>query len=237
MTMKKPLIGVTPLFDDRMNSYWMIPGYMKGIMKAGGVPVILPLTNDGDSIDEMMSRLDGVLITGGPDVDPRLYNEEVVMESGILTPFRDHLEMAVIRKAIEVDKPCFGICRGMQMMNVAMGGTLYQDLDSQHPDDADHLQPKPADKPYHDVDVKAGTPLHDWVKADVLGVNTLHHQAVKDLAPGLEVQAIAHGGDLVEAFWAPDRKFYCGVQWHPEFLFHKYPQHLAVFQAFVDACK
>ena len=132
--MKKPMIGITPLYDDRLMSYWMIPGYMKGVMAAGGIPVILPLTNKDEDMDEIMSRLDGFLITGGPDIDPRLYGEEVVIESGILTPNRDHTEMSVLKKAIALNKPCLGICRGMQLMNVAMGGTLYQDLASQHPD-------------------------------------------------------------------------------------------------------
>ncbi|MBR7147366.1 MAG: gamma-glutamyl-gamma-aminobutyrate hydrolase family protein, partial [Firmicutes bacterium] len=118
-----------------------------------------------------------------------------------------------------------------------MGGTLYQDLASQHPEDCDHTMPKPAIKPYHDVDIMKGTPLYQWIGQEVLGVNTLHHQAVKDLAEGLKVQAISKGGDLVESFWAPDKKFYCGVQWHPEFLFQKYPEHKTIFQAFVDACK
>ncbi|MBO5666574.1 MAG: gamma-glutamyl-gamma-aminobutyrate hydrolase family protein [Firmicutes bacterium] len=160
-----------------------------------------------------------------------------MIESGILTPNRDHTEMSVLKKAIAMNKPCLGICRGMQIMNVAMGGTLYQDLASQHPEDCDHTMPKPAIKPYHDVDIVEGTPLHQWIGKEVLGVNTLHHQAVKDLAPGLEVQAISKGGDLVESYWAPEMKFYCGVQWHPEFLFQKYPDHMTIFQAFVDACK
>ena len=235
--MKKPMIGITPLYDDRLMSYWMIPGYMKGVQACGGIPVILPLTNKEEDMEEIMSRLDGFLITGGPDIDPRLYGEEVVIESGILTPNRDHTEMSVLKKAIELDKPVLGICRGMQIMNVAMGGTLYQDLASQHPEDCDHTMPKPAIKPYHEVDIMKDTPLYQWIGQEVLGVNTLHHQAVKDLAEGLTVQAISKGGDLVESFWAPDKKFYCGVQWHPEFLFQKYPEHKTIFQAFVDACK
>ena len=235
--MKKPMIGITPLYDDRLMSYWMIPGYMKGVQACGGIPVILPLTNKEEDMEEIMSRLDGFLITGGPDIDPRLYGEEVVIESGILTPNRDHTEMSVLKKAIAMNKPVLGICRGMQIMNVAMGGTLYQDLASQHPEDCDHTMPKPAIKPYHDVDIMKDTPLYQWIGQEVLGVNTLHHQAVKDLAEGLKVQAISKGGDLVESFWAPEMKFYCGVQWHPEFLFQKYPEHKAIFQAFVDACK
>ena len=235
--MKKPMIGITPLYDDRLMSYWMIPGYMKGVQACGGIPVILPLTNKEEDMDEIMSRLDGFLITGGPDIDPRLYGEEVIIESGILTPNRDHTEMSVLKKAIALNKPVLGVCRGMQIMNVAMGGTLYQDLASQHPEDCDHTMPKPATKPYHEVDIMKDTPLHQWIGQDVLGVNTLHHQAVKDLAEGLKVQAISKGGDLVESFWAPEMKFYCGVQWHPEFLFQKYPEHKTIFQAFVDACK
>ncbi|MBQ6685444.1 MAG: gamma-glutamyl-gamma-aminobutyrate hydrolase family protein, partial [Firmicutes bacterium] len=194
--MKKPMIGITPLYDDRLMSYWMIPGYMKGVQACGGIPVILPLTNKEEDMEEIMSRLDGFLITGGPDIDPRLYGEEVVIESGILTPNRDHTEMSVLKKAIELDKPVLGICRGMQIMNVAMGGTLYQDLASQHPEDCDHTMPKPAIKPYHEVDIMKDTPLYQWIGQKVLGVNTLHHQAVKDLAEGLKVQAISKGGDL-----------------------------------------
>lgn len=236
--MKKPLIGVTPLYDDRMTSYWMIPGYMKGILQAGGLPVILPFIQNPEDVSQLVSQLDGLLFTGGPDVNPLLYGEEVIMESGILAPQRDILEVACLREAVERDLPCLGICRGLQLMNVVMGGSLYQDMETQHPTRTEHDQDHPYDALTHDVEIVAGSPLAQWTGGALeMRVNTLHHQAVKELAPGLAVMARSKGEDIVEAIWAPDKKFFCAVQWHPEFAHSKHPEHQAIFDAFVEACR
>ena len=236
--MKQPLIGLTPLYDDRMQSYWMVPGYMKGILKAGGTPVILPLIQEKEQVCELMQRLDGLLVTGGPDVNPALYGEEVILESGILAPFRDIMESACLREAVAQDIPALGICRGMQMMNAFMGGSLYQDLETQHPGPTVHSQGEPSYKTTHFVDVVEESPLHRWLGgAAELAVNSFHHQAVKEVAAKLKPMAVSREDGIIEAIWAPEQTFFCGVQWHPERLYARSEQHQATFNAFVEACR
>ncbi|MEI6101414.1 MAG: gamma-glutamyl-gamma-aminobutyrate hydrolase family protein, partial [Eubacteriales bacterium] len=129
--MKKPVIGVLPLWDEEKSSIWMLPGYMQGIEAAGGIPVILSLTADSDALLYWAQNLDGFLFTGGQDVNPALYGEETLPVCGELCKERDRLEITLLRALIELGKPAFGICRGLQLFNVAMGGSLYQDIPAQ----------------------------------------------------------------------------------------------------------
>ena len=131
--MSKPLIGVTPLFDRERDSYWMLPGYFLALESVGAVPVMLPLSADEAALSNVIESLDGFLITGGPDAAPAYYGEETKPGCGEICPERDTLEMALLRLLWDADKPVFGICRGLQMMNVQRGGTLFQDLPTEHP--------------------------------------------------------------------------------------------------------
>ena len=123
--MEKPIIGVTPLWDEEKKSYWMLPGYLEGVKEAGAIPVILPLTTNGADIAQLVDLCDGFLFTGGQDVDPQLYGEAMEPFCGELCPARDALEQELLRQALERDKPILGICRGIQFLNAALGGTLY----------------------------------------------------------------------------------------------------------------
>ena len=120
--MEKPIIGVTPLWDEEKNSYWMLPGYLEGVKEAGAIPVILPLTTNGADIAQLVDLCDGFLFTGGQDVDPQLYGEAMEPFCGELCPARDALEQELLRQALERDKPILGICRGIQFLNAALGG-------------------------------------------------------------------------------------------------------------------
>ena len=234
--MKKPLIALMPLWDEKMNSYWMLPGYMDLIIKSGGVPVMLSFSDDEQSVKEIADRFDGFVFTGGDDIDPAKYGEEKIKECGQPCVHRDSLEFALFREVIKTDKPILGICRGMQFLNAALGGTLYQDLPTQKPSEVCHKQPAPFDALTHSVTVEKGTMLYDIVGTEKLMVNTLHHQAVDKIAPCLVPCAKADDG-LVEAVYDPEKAFLLGVQWHPEMIFGQEENSIKIGRAFVEACK
>ena len=233
--MKKPLIALMPLWDKKLNSYWMLPGYMELIIKSGGVPVMLSFSDDEESIKEIAQRFDGFIFTGGDDIATSYYGQEKLEQCGEPCVQRDSLEFALFNEVVKTDKPILGICRGMQFLNVALGGTLYQDLPTQRQSDTSHKQPAPHDAPTHGVTVEQGTMLYDILGTNQLRVNTLHHQAVDQIAPCLQVCARAEDG-LVEAVYAPEKAFLMGVQWHPEMLFDKDENNLKIGKAFVRAC-
>lgn len=231
----KKIVGLIPLYDDEKDSYWMLPGYMKVLEACGALPVMLPLTTDTEELDDCFRLCDGILMTGGHDVDPKLYGEHAKATCGTACSSRDQMETYLFKKALEEDKPVFGICRGVQLMNVLLGGTLYQDLPTEYPSGTEHHMTPPYDKPIHKVDVVSGTKLSDIIGAGEHAVNSYHHQAIKELAPGVEAMAYSEDG-LVEAISVPGKSFLVGVQWHPEFAFESDPECKKLVQAFVDAC-
>ncbi|MBQ3709652.1 MAG: gamma-glutamyl-gamma-aminobutyrate hydrolase family protein [Bacteroidales bacterium] len=216
---KAPLIGVTPLWDTERKSVWMLPDYLDGIKAAGGIPVVLPIEMSETDAERIVETFNGFLFTGGQDVSS--------------CPERDKEETLLLQKALEADKPILGICRGLQFINVFLGGTLWQDIPSQHPSEIVHRQGKPYDVPTHQV-ILSGD-LQSLLGKEVLEVNTLHHQAVKDLGNGLIPMAIAPDG-IIEAFMLPGKRFVWAVQWHPEYLFRTDKDSLAIFSCFVEHC-
>lgn len=230
----KPLVGVIPLWDDEKDSLWMLPGYLEGLKAAGATPVIFPLTEDPDEISRLVDICDGILLTGGHDVDPSIYGEEPLEGKVSCCIARDNMEKYVLEDAMRMDKPILGICRGIQFINAYLGGTLYQDLPAQHPSDIEHHQTPPYDVPVHDVIIRNSTPLFDCLGADRISVNSYHHQAVKDVAPCLEVMAESEDG-IVEALYKPFYSFLWAVQWHPEFSHKKDENSRKIFKAFVDS--
>ena len=232
--MKKPVIGLTPLYDEAKDSYWMLPGYMKGIQEAGGIPVMLPLTGDEDIIRQLIRQCDGFLFTGGHDVFPGLYGEEKSPGCAACCPERDEMEVSLMKAALEQNKAVFGICRGMQFLNVYLGGSLYQDIPTEHPSELTHSQKPPYHEPVHEVEIMEASPLYSLLGKNRTQVNSCHHQAVKKLAPGLSVMARATDG-LVEAVCMPEKKFVWAVQWHPEFFKPEHEDSRKLFGAFVKA--
>lgn len=218
MNDKKPMIGIVPLVDEERESYWMLPGYMEGITEAGGIPVMLPLVTDMQDIRQMADEFDGFLFTGGQDVAPECYGEQRRKECGQSCPKRDKMEELLLKEVLERDKPLLGICRGIQILNVMLGGTLYQDLPSEHPSEVNHRQMPPYDNPVHEVVLEKDAPLSSVLGKERLLVNSCHHQGVKALSPRLSAMAYAADG-LVEAVYMPEKQFVWAVQWHPEFLF------------------
>lgn len=237
MTNNKPMIGVLPLYDSEKESYWMLPGYMKGIEEAGGIPVMLPLTSDIHMIKTLASSFDGFLFTGGQDVDPKLYGEKEEEFCQETCSDRDVMEKLLFDEILLLDKPVFGICRGLQIINVLLGGTLYQDLQAQFPlREEGHKQQHPYDEPMHRVLIEKDSPLYELMEGrEAMMVNSLHHQGVKDLSPKLAQAAYSEDG-LAEAAYMPGKTFIFAVQWHPEFNFHQDPSSFRLFQAFTAAC-
>lgn len=236
MKEKKPLIGLIPLVDEGRESYWMLPGYMKGIEQAGGVPVMLPLTADEAAIERMVDSMDGFVFTGGHDVSPSLYGQEKLPICADCCPGRDDMESRLLPLALKQNKAVLGICRGIQLINAVLGGTLYQDLATQHPSEVCHRQPAPYDLPSHEVELVAGSPLQLVLNKTRTGVNSCHHQAICDLAPGLAPMAYAPDG-LIEAVYMPEKRFVWAVQWHPEFSYKVNGDSVDIFRAFVESMK
>lgn len=232
--MKKPMIGIIPLVDNEKDSYWMIPGYMNGIISAGGIPVMLPLTDDKNMLEQIVDIYDGFLFTGGQDVSPELYGEDKLTVCGECCELRDNMEKKLFPMIYDKDKAILGICRGIQFINAMLGGTLYQDISTQKPSDIEHHQLPPYDNPIHKVNIINNSPLHKLLDIDELSVNSYHHQAIKKLSSELCAMAYSTDG-LVEAVYAPTKRYIWAVQWHPEFSYLKDENSRKIFKSFVDA--
>ena len=213
--MKKPIIGIVPLVDIERESYWMLPGYMKGIEQAGGIPLMLPLTTDEENLQQLADEMDGFLYAGGQDISPGMYAQKRSQMCGQCCRERYEMEAILFRMVYEQDKPLLGICRGIQYINVVMGGTLYQDLSSEHPSDTEHYQMPPYDVPVHSVKIIGDSPLYKLLNKETLMVNSYHHQAICKLAPKVSAMAVSEDG-LIEAVCVPKKRFIWGMQWHPE---------------------
>ena len=214
----------------------MLPGYMDGIVEAGGTPLMLPLPQDDEMLAQLTALCDGFLLTGGHDVSPELYGEMPIKACGACCPARDAMEQKLLALALEKDKPVLGICRGIQFLNAVLGGTLYQDLPQQKPSELEHHQKPPYDVPSHEVTIVEGTPLYELLGAERLSVNSYHHQAVKELSPRLTAMAYAADG-LVEAVYMKEKSFVWGVQWHPEFSYKTEESSRRILGKFVEAAR
>lgn len=235
---QKPVIGVVPLWDEDRDSIWMLPGYLDGIREAGGIPVILPLRPGTEDLRQLDAMVDGYLFTGGHDVNPELYGEEPIPACGACCPQRDALEGDIYKIADAEDKPILGICRGVQLLNVLAGGSLYQDLPQQFSGTKkiEHHMTAPYDRTVHEVEIVDGSPLYALLQQKSLPVNSYHHQGIRSLGRGLEAMAVAEDG-LVEGVYAPGKKFTWGIQWHPELIYLKDDSARKILQAFVEACR
>ena len=232
----RPVIGLIPLYDDEKESYWMLPGYMQGIENAGGLPIMLPLTVDSAELDEAYSLCDGILFTGGHDVSPDVYGESRKESCGVACEDRDSMECCLIDKCLDDDKPFLGICRGIQLLNAHLGGTLYQDLPTEYDCKVEHHMSPPYDRTAHTVEIFDNTVLAGIIGGGTHEVNSYHHQAVKDLSPRVSAMAVSEDG-LVEAIAVNDHRFAIGVQWHPEFSYMNNEESKKILKAFVEECK
>lgn len=234
MDPRKPIVGVMPLWDEEKESLWMLPGYLDGIVEAGALPIIFPFASDETKLRQLMSMCDGFLFTGGQDVSPSLYREEPLDGLVHCCDKRDAMETTALKIALEADKPVLGICRGIQLINVCLGGTLYQDIPSQYPSGTNHHGTMPYDRPVHEVAVLRNTPLYELLRKKTIGVNSYHHQAIKNLAPPLKAMATSEDG-IIEAVYMPGKRYLWAVQWHPEFSYKVDEPSRKIFRSFVKS--
>lgn len=236
MQEKKPIIGLTPYHNTEKDEPYMRPAYLKAIRNVGGIPVILPLEADHEDLRYLAGHVDGILFTGGPDVHPFYFGEETQRFCGNVSIKRDSMELSLLKIAMDMKKPVLGICRGVQLLNIGLGGDIYQDINSQFKEDFPiaHTQPFGYDIPSHTVAVAEGTLLAKIAQCETIRVNSMHHQAVRNVAPGLVASGFAPGG-LVEAIEMPGYPFLLGVQWHPEYLWEQDEAARRIFEMFVAA--
>jgi putative glutamine amidotransferase len=239
----KPVIGVTPDYNagDRKDwggrepTYFLRARYVRAIEEVGGIPLILPLVEDRAARTRLLRDIDGLLLTGsGPDLPPALYGERQRYTFQVMSERRSTFELDMVQLARKADVPVLGICGGMQTMNVACGGSLFQDISSQFAKSLQHRQPKPATALSHTVTITPGSLLRRVMRTVTLRVNSSHHQSVKAVASSLVASAVAPDG-IIEAIESPAHRFFLGIQWHPEFLFDRYRLHRRLFEAFLRA--
>jgi len=232
----RPLVGVTcssysPNESGETRKHTLPHDYVHALTKAGSEVVILP-AGDGESARRLAESLDGVVLSGGADLDPTHFGEGPHPKLGYIDPERDQFELALVKAAIQAGTPVLAICRGIQVLNVAMGGTLYQDIPSQINGAIKHRQEAPRYHASHKVIVERHSKLAGMVGAGEVLVNSFHHQAVRQVAPGLVVSARSPDG-VIEGIESAHDLFVVGVQWHPECMTDRYPAMLEIFAAFV----
>jgi putative glutamine amidotransferase len=243
---RQPVIGITP---DIATAPASKPGgqgepllvlqdrYVRAIEQAGAVPVVLPITSSRATMRAMLDQVDGLVVSGGDfDIHPEFYGEKPIDGLRHVRKERTEFELGLILLALKRDLPLLGICGGAQALNVALGGSLYQDIGTQIAGAGKHEQGALKERGGHKVKIHEGTKLRGIVGRASLEVNTTHHQAVKRLGKGLLVNATA-GNCVIEGIESEDHAFVLGVQWHPEFLVHRDPAERKLFSAFTGACK
>lgn len=246
---RRPVIGITPRQEARScgeQALFAQRAVVDAVIAVGGIPVVLGAPCDTATLGQVVESFDGFVVPGGSDIEPARYGHEPHAACGPTSFLRDELELALIPRVVAANKPLLGICRGCQAINVALGGTLWQDLPTQPEAHARaatpvaHRQQEPYSAPVHAVAIAAGSRLSSALglgeKGGELAVNSLHHQSVRKVAPGLTVNAWSCDG-VVEGVELPGAAFVVGVQWHPEFLWQEEPHNRALFEALVRAAQ
>jgi putative glutamine amidotransferase len=241
MDTRKPIIGITPSPMEDIQEhgtfvrYAAATTYTEALEAAGGVPLVIP--PQVGNIDEILDVVDGLLLSGGADIDPARYGVADVHEKTYgIHHLRDETELELVRQAVARDVPMLCICRGIQVLNVALGGTLIQDIPDQYPTEILHRQQDAGiskEEPGHIVSALPDSLLAHTYGTTTIEVNSFHHQAIQDLAPELEVNGVAPD-EVVEAVNRPGNSWVLGVQWHPEMMFRAHPEHLKPFAALVE---
>jgi putative glutamine amidotransferase len=231
----RPVVGVTLGDGDRPGYHSMREDYVRSVERSEAVPVVLPALGPEDAA-ALLDRLDGLVLSGGIDVDPALYGEPPHPKLGRVDRHRDEFELALTREALARDMPLLAICRGQQVLNVATGGSLVQDIPSELKGAVTHDAPGRRTRRSHTVEVTPGSRLGEILGEGTLSVNSFHHQAVDRLGKGLVVSARSSKDGVIEGVERPDAAFVVGVQWHPE-SFWKDRSFQRLFDAHVQACR
>ncbi len=241
--MKTPLIVLTPQNMPMEAPFRQAYNYSNGyntsaVVKRGGVPVLTTFLDDEMAV-ELMKKADGLIMTGGADIDPALYGEEVMEQCGTIEYDRDKSDIALLKAALALKKPVLCICRGCQLANVYFGGSMYQDIPAQAPSDlkhANYVHPEYMEENTHNIKVAEGSPLHKLVGEMEFGVNSLHHQAIKDLGKGVVPMAWATDGIVESWYLDSDSQWLRAYQWHPEMQTES-ERSKKIFDDFISVCK
>lgn len=231
-----PLIGITCGLD--ADRFTVTEYYSRGVEKCGGVPVIIPVTTNLSTLENLSAKICGLILTGGGDLDPAHFGEEPAIGMGKITPERDHYELELTKIFLASHKPLLGICRGMQVLNIAAGGTIWQDIYTQlYYPVLKHSQEAPKPYPTHRVNVLADTMLSlIFGERNEIRVNSFHHQSINKVAKGFRINAVAPDGIIEGIESSSDEVFILGVQWHPECMWETDQLQYLIFQAFIEAC-
>lgn len=230
-----PVIGITPVSRQEYKEYRIRFDYPELIQKAGGTAIMLPLTTNFQDLNNYLDICDGFLFTGGTDISPSLYGETKIQETDNPDVDRDTMEIYLMKEAYKRNIPCFGICRGCQLMNIVCGGDLYQHLPAMYPSVISHQMQEPYQRYVHTVTFPENSLLENILGKKELQVNSIHHQGLRKLGEGLEVLAYASDG-LVEAIRDPQSSCFLSVQWHPEFVFRQEEDSVRLLRYFVEKC-
>lgn len=228
-------IGVVPSWEEQ-GKITINQDYLDAVWRAGAMPVLLPISFDAARLGRFLDQVDGLLLTGGVDVDPARYGAEKLPCCGTCSVCRDRMEFPLCRMALDRDLPLLAICRGMQLLSCVLGGTLWEDLALQAGTSLEHARYDAPTTAVHEVAVVPGSLLHTLTGAETLPVNSRHHQGIRRPGEGLVISAAAPDG-LAEAVELPGKRFVLGVQWHPESLCSHTPVHQALFDALVRAAE
>lgn len=240
--MKRPIIGITSAYEmeEGLRNYHRTTvsiDYTKSIVAAGGVPLIIPVTNDIETIKAQLSLVDGLLLSGGVDINPFLYGQDFKEGMGVVSPERDECEIQVLREYLKTGKPILGICRGHQLINVYFKGTLFQDLKHSKKETLKHRQDFYPELATHKVKIVADDNMLYKLYGEEIATNTFHHQAVDKLGEGLTAIAFTEDG-ILEAFQMKSHKFLYGIQWHPEMMTARGNEEMKkIFVEFVNSCE
>lgn len=232
----RPVIGITVAHCTEELKTFPRHYYVESIRKAGGIPLILPPVQTLEEASEVLDLIHGLLLSGGGDISPVYMKEEPRRGIDGCFPERDMSEIMLTQLAMQRDLPLLGICRGIQVLAVASGGRIYQDVPSQYPTAMEHSQTAPRQYPWHDVDIVEESVLFRLLGETNIGVNSLHHQAVSEIPPGFIQNALASDG-IIEGIEKPGAKFCVGVQWHPESMMETEEHSKVLFRGFVEACR
>lgn len=234
----KPLIGIIASMEIDQKNYHVSQHNVNAITRAGGIPIILPFTELQDHIEYYAQMISGLYAIGGDDVNPIMFGEEPHLNLGPVLVERDQFEFDLIKRVIELNKPFFGVCRGAQILNVAFGGTMYQDIYSQIDRELiQHTQKAPKSHGSHSVNIAEDSLLHRLSGEETLMVNSWHHQANRQLPSSFNIAARANDG-VIEALESSEHSFVLGVQWHPEIMATNNDQaSLKIYEGFIEACK
>ncbi|MFT8316185.1 MAG: gamma-glutamyl-gamma-aminobutyrate hydrolase family protein [Clostridium sp.] len=239
---KKPIVGISGSFI--VDQGGMFPGYrrayvnddyVRAVAMAGGIPYIIPIVNDEDLAKEQMSNVDALILSGGYDVNPLIYGEEPKQKLGAILPERDEFDIWLLKEACKMNKPVLGICRGIQLMNAAFGGTINQDLSYDENCYIKHFQETSPSTAGHTVEIVEGSRLN-FILSSKVTTNSFHHQSLNRVAEGFKIAARTKDG-TIEAIEKEGENFVMGIQWHPEMMSSSSPEMLNIFKELIKNVK